>query len=141
MAHASIRFGRATRRSASGPGARYWTISLTVECDAHGFSAVQAAVFQPGGPGDFLGAIPLVPASAPKWLRRDTLSEHLFLYFFNEVQPAVSGADDSVLDVLREATVEFDVLKDEWIPRSEPALEREHVVVARSRRAPRSTHH
>ncbi len=118
MNRASIRFTGAERKSMSGPGARYWTVSFTAECNGHGAYRGQAAVFQPAGTRDFLGAVPLVPSVLPRWLKSDTLTEHLFLYFFNQVQSALTSSDGSLrplLAVKKEATEEFEVMGDYWL--------------------------
>ncbi|HVP14188.1 MAG TPA: hypothetical protein VMS88_01515 [Terriglobales bacterium] len=124
MAHASLRFTKAERKSATGPGSKYWTVSFLAEYEGHPSYSGQAAIFLPGGVGDFLGAIPLPPPVLPRWLRSETLSEHLYLYFFNQVQAALTAADGSLrplLGVTKEAGVEFDVVDEHWLHVGESA--------------------
>ncbi len=128
MAHASIRFTKAERRSATGPGSKYWTISFLAEYEGHPTYSGQAAIFLPGGVGDFLGAIPLPPAVLPRWLRSETLSEHLYLYFFNQAQAALTAPDGSLrplLSVTRESGMEFEVMDDHWLYVGESASQHE----------------
>jgi hypothetical protein len=118
MNRASIRFIGAERKSVSGPGARYWSVPFLAECSGRGPYRGQAAVFQPAGQGDFLGAVPLVPPVLPRWLRNETLSEHLFLYFFNQVQAALTAPDGTLrplLNVKKETTEEFEVMGEYWL--------------------------
>ena len=118
MAHASIRFTKAERKAVSGQAARYWSVSFTAECEGRGPYRAQAGVFQVAGPGDFVGAVPLPPPVMPRWLRSETLSEHLFLYFYDQVQSAVVAADGSLrplLSVERELHADFEVLDGYWL--------------------------
>jgi hypothetical protein len=137
MAHASLRFTKAERRSATGPGSKYWTVSFLAEYEGHPTYSGQAAIFLPGGVGDFLGAIPLPPPTMPRWVRTEALSEHIYLYFFNQVQAALTAPDTSLrplLVVTKEAAVEFDVVDNHWLYVGEPAdpQERGHSWQARA---------
>ncbi len=128
MAHASIRFTKAERKSATGPGSKYWTVTFLAEYQGHASYTGKAAIFLPAGVGDFLGAIPLPPAVLPRWLKPQTLSEYLYLYFFNQSQAALTEHDGSVrplLSVTREAGAEFEVVDDHWLYVGETPRRRE----------------